>query len=146
MGLEAWEANRWLVAHEATREELADLLAAVAVDDETALAAAAPAWRFAIAYTAALRLCTVALHAAGYRTTGERKHHRTIAALPLILGPSAERLAEYLEVCSRKRHEVAYESVGGISPEEADELLAAVRELRVAVVGWLRRSWPDLAP
>jgi hypothetical protein len=146
MGLVDWEGNRWVVAHEATREEVAELLSAVVVDLETAVATAAPAWRFAIAYTAALRLCTVALGAAGYRASGERKHSRTIAALPLVVGESAQELAEYLESCSRKRHEVTYESVGGISGGEADELVAAVKELRALVVAWLTRSHPRLVP
>jgi hypothetical protein len=145
MRLEEWAANRWLVPHVATREEVAALFEAVAVDLETAVAAAAPAWRFAIAYTAGLRLCTIALNAAGHRASGDRKHYRTIMALPLVMGASAQPTAEYLEQCSRKRHEVTYESVGGISSAEADELLDAVRELREAVA-WLRRSHRSLAP
>ena len=44
------------------------------------------AWRFAIAYTAALRLCGVVLSAAGYRAAREQKQYRTIAVLPLIMG------------------------------------------------------------
>ena len=146
MGLDEWVANRWIVPFVATREEVAALLAAVAVDLETARATATPAWRFAIAYTAGLRLCTLALNASGHRAAGERKHYRTIAALPLVMGDSAKDTAEYLEQCSRKRHEVTYESVGGVSGEEADELVGAVRELRDTVVAWLSRHHPALAP
>jgi hypothetical protein len=145
MALEEWAANKWVVPHVATPQEVADLLEAVAVDLATAAGAQAPAWRFAIAYTAGLRLCTVALHASGYRASGERKHFRTIAALPLVMGVSSKETADYLEQCSRKRHEVTYESVGGISRGEADELLGAVRELRDEVVAWLRRSHRELA-
>ena len=118
MGLEEWVANRWVVPHVASRDEVADLLDAVAVDLVTAAATAAPAWRLAIGYT---------------------------AALPLVIGESAKGTAEYLEHCSRKRHEVTYESVGGVSGEEADELLGVVRELREEVVAWLRRHHPALA-
>jgi len=146
MGFDEWVANRWVVPHVATREEVAELLAAVAVDLETARATAAPAWRFAVAYTAGLRLCTLALNASGYRAGGERKHYRTIAALPLVIGDSAKDTAAYLEVCSRKRHEVTYESVGGVSGEEADELVGVVRDLRHEVVAWLLRAHPALAP
>jgi len=146
MGIEDWEANGWVVPHLATREEVTELLAAVEVDIETAMATVAPAWRFAIAYTAALRLCTLALNASGHRASGDRKHYRTIAALPLVTGGWARDTADYLEQCSRKRHEVTYESVGGVSGEEADELVGAVRELRGEVVDWLRREHPAFAP
>ena len=146
MGLEEWVANHWLFPHEATREDVVDLLAAVDVDLDTATATVAPAWRFAIAYTAALRLCTVALHATGFRVAGDRKHFRTLAALPLVIGGTAKDTALYLEQCSRKRHEVTYESVGGISADEADELVSAVRELRIEVVGWLKRTHRALTP
>ena len=146
MGIDEWVANRWLVPHEPTREEIRALLAAVEVDLETAAGTAAPGWRFAIAYAAALRLCTLALNASGHRASGDRKHYRTIAALSLLLGPEAQATAEYLEQCSRKRHEVTYESVGGVSPAEADELVQAVRELRETVSAWLRRSHRTLAP
>lgn len=93
-----------------------------------------------------MRLCTLALNASGHRAAGERKHYRTIAALPLVMGDSAKDTAEYLEQCSRKRHEVTYESVGGVSDEEADELVDVVRELREAVVAWLRRYHQGIAP
>jgi hypothetical protein len=144
MGLEEWVANRWVVPHVATRAEMTEFLAAVEVDLETATAAMAPAWCFAIAYTAALRLCSLALNAAGYRASGERRHYRTITALPLVMAGAAQDTAAYLEQCSRKRHEVTYESVGGISADEADELVSAVRELRTEIVGWLERSHPAL--
>ena len=146
MGLEDWIANRWLVPHDPAREEVAALLAAVDVDLETAAGTAAPAWRFAIAYTAALRLCTLALSASGHRVSGDRKHYRTIAALPLILGTGFRDTAEYLEHCSRKRHAVTYESLGGVSDAEADELVGAVRELRERVMAWLRRTHRPLVP
>jgi len=41
VSLEEWVVNRWLVPHVATRQEVAELLEAVAVDLETAAAAAA---------------------------------------------------------------------------------------------------------
>jgi len=63
-----------------------------------------------------------------------------------VVGGWAGEVAEYLESCSRKRHEVTYDSVSGISGAEADELVTAVRELREVVMGWLRRSHPELAP
>jgi len=59
---------------------------------------------------------------------------------------SAKDTADYLEQCSRKRHEVTYETVGGISAAEADELVSVVRDLRDEVVVWLRRAYPAVAP
>ena len=39
-----------------------------------------------ISYNAALKLCTILLHASGYRPERALQHYRTIAALPLVLG------------------------------------------------------------
>jgi hypothetical protein len=101
-------------------------------------------WRFAIAYTAALRLCGVALQAVGYRAAREQKHYRTVAALPLIMGPELEELSTYLNQCRTRRHEVTYESVTTVSREEATELIRAVEELRGLVTSWLTREHDDL--
>ena len=97
-----------------------------------------PSWRFAIAYNAALRLCTAVLQAAGYRASRDQKHYRTIAALPLLLGPDAKELAEFLDDCRAKRHDIAYEAVSAVTDSEAVELIAAVGELDGKVREWLR--------
>ena len=101
-------------------------------------------WRFAIAYTSALRLSSVALFASGYRAERDHKHYRTIAALPLVLGPDVAELAQFLDTCRSKRHEVTYESATAVSEAEADELIGAVDELSKRIREWLKAAHPDL--
>ncbi|MBI4520877.1 MAG: hypothetical protein HY701_08565 [Gemmatimonadetes bacterium] len=129
MSLESWLANGWLTRHEASRQEVDDLLVAAAADLLDAQKDISPAWRFAIAYNAALRLCTAALQAAGYRASREQRHYRTIAALPLVIGPEATELADFLDHCRARRHDVTYEALTAVTESEATALIAAVVEL-----------------
>lgn len=146
LSLPAWEANGWLRPHRITAEELSQQLRAAKADLVDASADISPAWRFAIAYNAALRLCSAVLAAAGYRAAREQKHYRTIAAMSLILGNGVSDLTRFLDTCRTKRHEVTYESASPISESEADELVEAVRELERTTVSWLRRVHPGLLP
>jgi len=139
MSLETWRANGWLVPHEASDEESARMLEAARRDLVDARKDISPAWRFAIAYNAALRVCTAALEAAGYRATRDQKHFRTIAALPLVLGPEAQDVADFLDACRAKRHEATYESLSGVTAGEADELVDAVTDLETRVRARLAR-------
>jgi hypothetical protein len=88
----------------------------------------------------------VVLFAAGYRAAREQRHFRTIAALPLIVNAELLELSTYLNQCRLKRHAITYESATILSQEEADELIAAVKELRARVQDWLARMHPDVAP
>ena len=67
MTLENWLANSWLRIHETSQQEISDLLKIVDRDLEDARRDLSADWRFGIAYNAALKLCTVLLHASGYR-------------------------------------------------------------------------------
>jgi uncharacterized protein (UPF0332 family) len=138
MSLEAWASNGWLVAHAVSPSEIRDLLSAAEADLLDARKDLSPAWRFAIAYTAALRLCSAVLHAAGYRASREQKHYRTIAALPLVIGPEARDLSDFLDRCRTKRHDVTYESLSAVTASEAAELIEAVEELGTMVRRWLK--------
>lgn len=138
MSLTDWMANGWLVRHQATQGETADLIEAARRDLADARKDISPSWRFAIAYNAALRLATAALQAAGYRATRDQKHYRTIAALPLILGQDAQELSNFLDQCRTKRHDVTYEALSAVSDHEARELIEAVAELDKRVRSWLR--------
>ena len=142
MSLDTWLANGWLVSHSATPREIRDLLDAAAADVADARKDVSSAWRFAIAYNAALRLATAALEAAGFRAPRDQKHYRTIAALPLLLGPGAGELSDFLDRCRTKRHDVTYESVSAVTDREADELIEAVSELDGRVRKWLRSQVP----
>ncbi len=67
MSLETWLANGWLRKHETSKQEIRDLLNIVDRDLNDAGRDLSADWRFGIAYNAVLKLCTVLLHASGYR-------------------------------------------------------------------------------
>ncbi len=142
MSLHDWLDSGWLVEHAATPAEVRDQLIAAAADLADARKDVSAPWRFAIAYNAALRLASAALEVAGYRAARERKHYRTIAALPLVLGADAQELADFLDRCRAKRNDVTYETTSAVSDAEADELIEAVVELDERVRRWLKARMP----
>jgi len=103
-------------------------------------------WRFGIAYNAALKLCTILLHASDYRPEKTLQHYRTIAALPLILGQGRKDDADYLEVCRIKRNKAEYDRTGVATEQDTAELIDFVRTLRRDAIEWLKQHRPDLAP
>jgi hypothetical protein len=125
---------------------MADLLAIVDRDLREATHAVSPDWRFGIAYNAALKLCTMLLHASGYRPEHTLHHYRTIGALPLILGQERESDVRFLDSCRLKRNTVEYQRAGAATADEAAELIKVASELRAAVLAWLKREHPELAP
>ena len=144
MSLDTWVSNGWLVRHDASLQEIVDLLRAARRDLADAQQDISASWRFAIAYNAGLRLCTAALHAAGYRAAREQKHYRTVAALPLLLGAEAQELSDFLDRCRTQRHEVTYESLSAVTESEAEALIEAVGELDRKVCDWVRSKFPEL--
>lgn len=146
MSLNDWLANRWLVVHEASIEEIADLFAVVDRDlEDAAVPRLSPDWRLGISYNAALQLATLALAAAGYRPGRERAHERAILSLRETVGvPPAT--VDLLDAVRRKRNQSNYERAGTTSAAEAAELHTAVTELRRDVVRWLKKNRRGLCP
>jgi hypothetical protein len=144
VSLKQWEANGWLKPHKTSPNEIGNLLAIVSRDLEDAKGGVSPDWRFAIAYNAALKLCTVLLYAEGYRPSHGAHHFRSILAMPLILGPTSQPDADYLDACRNKRNAVEYDYVGAATEEEAEELRAFVDEFKEAVHRWLVERHPGL--
>jgi len=103
-------------------------------------------WRFGIAYNAALKLCTVLLHASGYRPERTLQHYRTLTAMPLILGDKRKPDVDYLDACRIKRNTVEYDRVGGATGDDVSELIEFTKELRQEVLEWLRQNHPALLP
>lgn len=146
MTLARWSENGWIRPHRATPAQVVELFAIVQRDlADARTGRLSPDWQFGIAYNAALKLCTILLHAEGFRAEKTLAHYRTLQALALILGPERQADADYLETCRCKRNTAEYDSAGRISPEEARELVAFTAELRRDVESWLRRTHPDLA-
>ncbi|MBM3319026.1 MAG: hypothetical protein FJY75_14360 [Candidatus Eisenbacteria bacterium] len=146
MSLQQWADNGWLRPHEPTRSEIADLLGIVDRDLRDAAGDISADWRFGIAYNAALKLCTILLHASGFRAEKALQHYRTLAALPGILGQEWRSDADYLEICRIKRNAAEYEMAGVATAQDAAELIAFVKRLRVAVLDWLGSYHPELRP
>lgn len=131
--------------HQTSREEIAGLLGIVDRDMADATSTISTDWRFGIAYNAALKLCTILLYAEGYQAERALQHYRTIMALHLILGPQRNIDAEYLNACRAKRNFIEYDRVGGVTDQDADELIGFVRDLKGEVISWLKKNHPSLA-
>ncbi len=146
MSLNDWLANRWIVAHEVTVEEITDLLAVVDRDLEAAaIPRLTPDWQLGISYNAALQLATLALGAAGYRPGRERGHERAILSLRETAGiPSAT--VDVLDAIRRKRNQNNYERAGTTSAAEAEEFHRTVVALRSDVLRWLKKTHRELYP
>src|SRR5438067_13632827 len=83
MSLEQWAKNGWLRPHKSSKQEIADLLAIVDRDLKDAEGDISTDWKFGIAYNAALKLCTILLHAFGLSARKESRalsHARSAAA------------------------------------------------------------------
>lgn len=146
MTLTQWLNIGWLKAEPTSREEIRNLLSIVDRDLLDATGEISADWQFGIAYNAALKLCSMLLRAEGYRPARNLQHYRTIMALPLILGDEKKGDSDYLETCRKVRNTVEYDYAGGVSTEDAAELLAFTKELRKVVLSWLKTHHPDLAP
>jgi hypothetical protein len=82
MSLQSWLQNSWLVQHETSAEEIANLLRISDRDLSACQVKHLPAdWRFAIAYNAGLQAASAALAVAGYRATRDSHHYRVIRSL-----------------------------------------------------------------
>ena len=144
MSLESWSKNGWLSPYRTSQSQIAELFAIADRDlADAGTTRLSTDWQFGIAYNAALKLCTILLHAEGYRTEKNLAHFRTLQALPLILGPERQDDADYLDSCRSKRNTAEYDSAGRISPEEARELLEFTTELRQSVKAWLKEKHPE---
>lgn len=146
MSLKQWSDNGWLRPHTTSPQEIADLWAIVERDLADAEGNISADWRFGIAYNAALKLCTVLLHASGYRPEKTLQHYRTIAAMPLVLGEDRKDDADYLETCRVKRNTVEYDMAGVATEQDAVELTDFARKLRRPVIEWLKKRHPELVP
>ena len=146
MSLQSWASNGWLRAHQTSPQEIRELLAMVERDLADAEGDISNDWRFGIAYNAALKLCTVVLHASGYRPEKALQHYRTITALPLVLGEQHKPDVDYLDACRMKRNTVEYDRVGGATSEDVRELVEFTKDLRREVLEWLSRNHPQLRP
>ena len=64
--------------------------------------------------------------------------------LPLILGSERKNDVDYLDSCRKKRNIVEYDYIGGVTTDNALELIEFVKELKDDVEAWLTREHPEL--
>ncbi len=146
MSLRDWLANRWLVAHETSAEEIADLFAVVDRDlGDAAIPRLSPDWRLGIAYNAALQLAHAALAAEGYRPAKERAHERALLSLRFTVGLKQNQV-DLLDQTRRKRNLINYERAGTTSAAEASEIYQAAIALREMTVRWFQKRHKALLP
>lgn len=100
--------------------------------------------RFTIAYSAALSLATAALYARGFRSAGFGHHATVFAALPDVMGESMSDLADYFDLCRRKRNRLSYERVGLATEADVEELTETTEQFAKQVREWFRENHPDL--
>lgn len=146
MSLDDWAKAGWLKAQAPTRDQIAKIFGVVERDLEDATRNLSPDGQFNIAYNAALQLCAIVLLAEGWKPDKLNAHHRTLTALPLILGPARQNDSDYLDVCRAKRNGLEYDAAGKVSAAEAKELRQFATELRVHVMAWLDQKHPKLSP
>lgn len=89
----------------------------------------------------------MAIACAGYRLDPKAAgHHKTaFEALPLAIGSGGKALADYFEVCRRKRNEIDYDRAFVASDADADEIIRRARELQTIVESWIATHNPKLA-
>ena len=144
MSLRNWLENRWLVEHQPSPEETADLLAVVERDlQDAAVDRLSADWRLGIAYNAALQLSILALAAEGYRPERQRSHERAVQSLRYTVGLGQDEV-DMLDLVRRKRHLSNYERAGTASYGEAEEVYGLAVELRRTVMEWLGDNHPAL--
>ena len=89
MSLHKWLGNGWVVTHQASPQEIVDLLAVADRDlKDSSTPGLSSDWRLNIAYNAALQAAIAALAASGYRAARESHHYYTIQSLAYTIRAS----------------------------------------------------------
>lgn len=144
MSLKSWLESRWILAHSASADEIGKLLSVVDRDlRDAAVAGLSSDAKGNFAYSAALQLATLALHAEGYRPGRERHHERAIGSLRFTIGASQDTV-DFLDLARRKRSSAQYSEAGGTSSKEAAEMLEVAAKLRHDVLEWMKKKHPEL--
>jgi hypothetical protein len=144
MSLQDWQRAGWLLQHQTSPREVADLLGVADRDlRDCQVSGLSADWRLNIAYNAALQVATVALAASGYRAAKDAHHYRVIQSLSYTIGIGANQIAQF-EQFRKKRNIGGYERAGSISDREADEMARLAGDLRQRVQVWLGANHPEL--
>jgi len=145
MTLEAWREAGLLVSHEATPEEIADLLAVAETDlRDAAIAGLSPERKLGCAYGAILSAARAALHAAGHRVPKSTSHHHyTIQSLRYTVGLTPPIILR-IEALQKKRNAADYVRVGDVADALAEEARALAAGVVARVRQWIVANHPEL--
>ena len=100
--------------------------------------------RFIIAYDAARTLALMVVRASGYRPAKLGGHYNTFAALQAVDGGFVT-VASYLDICRAKRNDSEYDFAGGISKQDADDLVRTLSQFERDAADWIKSKHPSLA-
>lgn len=145
MSLEKWVEYGWVKREPSSRDEVEGLVTIVERGiTDSKVDSISTDLRFIAAFNAVLTAATIALRAAGYRTSSQAGHHlRTLESLEFTIGADARTIGK-LRVFNNKRNKSSYDVAGVVSDQELQSLLKFAEELRVGVLSWLREHHPEL--
>src|SRR4030067_519824 len=141
VSLQDWLKNGWLIEHQTSHKEIADLLGMADRDlAQCQTPHLSPDWQLSIAYNAALQAAIAALAAAGYRAARDAHHYRVIQSLAYTINADVRVIAQ-LDKFRKKRNISGYERAGAVSAQEVKEMFALAKNLRNEVEKWLRSNY-----
>lgn len=144
VSLKSWLENDWLVEHQTSRQEIADLLGLAERDlSDCRASGLSPDWQLNIAYNAALQSATAALHAAGYRAARGEHHFRAIQSLAFTIKADPGLILEF-DRFRKKRNISGYDRAGSTSEQEAREMEALAGKITQLVKDWIHKNHPKL--
>jgi uncharacterized protein (UPF0332 family) len=138
-------ATRTVQTHATSRDEITNLRQIVNRDlSDAAIDALSADRRFATAYNAVLQLVKMAVACAGYRVMSGAGHHQKSfeaikAAIPTV---EVENLADYFDLCRRKRNDIDYDFAEVVTETEAEELLEKAKEFQSLIEEWIAKNHP----
>jgi hypothetical protein len=146
MSWKNYQSQELVAPHATSQAELDDLPAAIRRNlDDASIEELSDDNRFGIAYQAALLVAKMAIACAGYRVKGQGAHQTTFPVVPLALGRSYQSLSDYLDLCRRKRNDIAYDSAGIVSSADVEELVRQATKFAANVEGWIAKHHPTFA-
>ncbi|MBN1798573.1 MAG: hypothetical protein JW822_08340 [Spirochaetales bacterium] len=93
---------------------------------------------FAIAYNAALQLCTIIVASEGYRTRGINHHRTTFNFIKMADIKVISDYAVYFNKCRQKRNDVDYDRASVVSEKEKAEIIKNIIEFESLVKDWIK--------
>jgi uncharacterized protein (UPF0332 family) len=131
VSLENWLTDKLIETHRPSAGEIANLLHICDRDlEKCKIKELGPDWRLSIAHNAALQAATAALAATGYRARKEGQHYRVIQSLAFTINTDPA-IIKQLDKFRQKRNISDYERAGLVTEQEAEEMIALAKQLRI---------------